>query len=190
MPDFNDADVFQYLLGDLSPDSPLYAQIHQDFIVDPDEGIVANIFKRWNTAAIAQAEHQLEKIWTRVMSLPNEEFDDPAISTTQLPAAQDVADYWLMDEYDWSVELSKYDEAELVTRGSSQPLEPFRELLRDFVSAQWNWPLKRSLPEYQDPLFVARSLAAALRNAKLPIPFPPELLATILVKSGLDAWCE
>ena len=72
----------------------------------------------------------------------------------------------------------------------ADPLAPYRPLLRRIVCKEWNWGKRRDNPDYQDPARLADALAQAIAGHASVFPFPPALLAAILLKEGLDDFCD
>jgi hypothetical protein len=69
-------------------------------------------------------------------------------------------------------------------------LAPYRPLLRHIVCEEWNWAAQRGNPDYQDQSRLAEAVAEALARHSSEFPFPPALLAAILVKEGLNDICN
>ena len=69
-------------------------------------------------------------------------------------------------------------------------LAPYRPLLRRIVCEGWNWAGQRENPDYRDPSRLAEAVAEALARHAAEFPFPPALVAAILVKEGLDDFCN
>jgi len=72
----------------------------------------------------------------------------------------------------------------------ADPLAPYRPALRRIVCDEWNWINRRADPEFQDPARLADAVARAIARHASEFPFPPPLLAAILVKEGLDNFCD
>lgn len=73
---------------------------------------------------------------------------------------------------------------------SGNPLAPYLPLLREALCDRWNWPEKRTDPRWRDPLALATAIVEPLSQIEPPVPFPLNLLASTLVKLGLDTLCD
>ena len=69
-------------------------------------------------------------------------------------------------------------------------LAPYRSQLRRVVCEEWDWASQRGNPTYADPTRLTEAVAEAIGRHASEFPFPPALLAAILVKEGLDDFCN
>jgi len=110
---------------------------------------------------------------------------------TQLEDADDESDrihrYLEMDYKDLIA-----DQGFLTTthRSGSGPLDPFLPEIERVICDEWCWAKHRSDPSLQDDVNKVQALISILRSANLAIPFELDLVASTIVKIGLDELCD
>jgi len=77
-----------------------------------------------------------------------------------------------------------------VYRSDDDVLAPYRADLRRLIRADWNWSEQRNNPSYQDERALVAELAKLIEKSTLSLPFPILLVATVLVREGLDELCD
>jgi hypothetical protein len=88
-------------------------------------------------------------------------------------------------------ELAVYrEQATGARRGPGDALQDLVPALRERVCAEWKWCDKRQDARFDDPVNIAALLASMLAPDALRWQVPAALVAVILVKRGLDAFCN
>jgi len=88
-------------------------------------------------------------------------------------------------------ELAVYrEQAAGARRGPGDALQDLVPALRQRVCAEWKWCDKRQDARFDDPVNIATLLVTLLAPDALRWQVPAALLAVILVKRGLDAFCS
>jgi hypothetical protein len=95
--------------------------------------------------------------------------------------------YALLDLARSSEEAVLYAPGLEVERGKRQLLELVPTLRRS-ICQDWGYCSKRNEPDLQDNITVIAAVSDVIATAV--IGFPPVLIATILVKKGLTAFCR
>lgn len=112
----------------------------------------------------------------------SEEISGPVPTESESSLANYLDLEWseLMDE------ASMY--SELVVH-SADFLAPYRVQLEQVICREWDWATRRLNPSLQSQHALARAVEdLIIRNVRSP--FPPALLAAILVREGLDSLCH
>jgi hypothetical protein len=89
---------------------------------------------------------------------------------------------------DLMAELELYDPA---SRGPAEAWNKVAEPVRQRLCVEWGWCNRRQDARWEDDLDLAVAVLGVLsaRVLHLPIPADLALIATIVVKRGLDAFC-
>ncbi len=89
-------------------------------------------------------------------------------------------------------ELAIYRDAATggATRGVSDVWRQIEPLLRERVCAEWNWCVRRQDARTDEPLTIATLLVSIIAPVVMQWQVPAALVAVILVKRGLDAFCD
>ena len=88
-------------------------------------------------------------------------------------------------------ELAVYrEQATGARRGPGDALQDLVPALRQRVCAEWKWCDRRQDARFDDPVNIATLLVTLLAPDALRWQVPAALVAVILVKRGLDAFCE
>ena len=89
-------------------------------------------------------------------------------------------------------ELALYQEQ--AVRGQERsPADVWRKLestLRQRVCVEWNWCERRQDARFDDPANIALALASIVLPDATRWQIPAALIAVILIKRGLDAFCS
>ena len=91
----------------------------------------------------------------------------------------------LMQEFDLYAE-----EASGVKRGPGSAWEKITPALKQKICVEGNWCERRQDARFDDPLNVALAVTAMIDNDALRVAAPAALIAAILVKRGIDRFCE
>ena len=89
---------------------------------------------------------------------------------------------------DLMAELELYDPA---SRGPAEVWNKVSDPLRQRLCVEWDWCNRRQDARWEDDLDLAVAVLSVLsaRVLHLPIPADLALIATIVVKRGLDVFC-
>ena len=90
----------------------------------------------------------------------------------------------LMQEFDLYAE-----QAIGVKRGPGSAWEKITPALKQKICVEGNWCERRQDARFDDPLNIALAVTAMIDNDALRIAAPVTLIAAILVKRGIDAFC-
>jgi hypothetical protein len=110
--------------------------------------------------------------------------------STNPPTRDEVARYLARDQDDLLDELSVYAEASGVARGPADAWKQLVPRLRQAVCQDWNWCRRRQDNRFDDKITLAFAIAEVLTATTLPWGVPVALVTVILVKFGLDKFCE
>jgi hypothetical protein len=90
---------------------------------------------------------------------------------------------------DLMAELELYDPA---SRGPADVWNKVAGLLRQRLCVEWDWCKVRQDQRWDDDLTLALAVVAALSEPALHLPIEADLLliAAIVIKRGLDAFCR
>ena len=90
---------------------------------------------------------------------------------------------------DLMAELSLYDET---TRGPGDVWQKIAGPVRQRICVEWNWCERRQDARFENDYDLAAAVLVVLttRVLNLPIDVDLVLIAAILVKRGLDAFCD
>ena len=91
----------------------------------------------------------------------------------------------LMQEFDLYAEA-----ATGVQRGPSFAWEQITPALKQKICVEGNWCERRQDARFDDPMNIALAVTALIDNDALRVAAPAALIAAILVKRGIDAFCE
>lgn len=106
-----------------------------------------------------------------------------------------IGSYLAWEQSQLDDELTEFlpeQEAEIVRRSGGQvsPLKPYLDEIRRVVCQEWGWCNRRDDGALNEPVNLVIALADAFVTCRSQIPFPPTLLAVLLVKIGLDRLCR
>lgn len=110
--------------------------------------------------------------------------------STNPPTRDEIARYLARDQDDLLDELSVYAEASGVTRGPAEAWKQLVPRLRQAACQDWQWCQRRQDNRFDDKITLAFAIAEVLTATTLPWGVPVALVAVILVKFGLDKFCE
>ncbi|MCA9942626.1 MAG: hypothetical protein KC449_04060 [Anaerolineales bacterium] len=89
---------------------------------------------------------------------------------------------------DLMAELALYDET---TRGANETWQKIAEPLRQRICTEWKWCKVRQDARFENDYDLLVAVASVLTSRVLHLPLDVDLVlvATILVKRGLDSFC-
>ncbi|CAG0927450.1 hypothetical protein TFLX_00467 [Thermoflexales bacterium] len=90
----------------------------------------------------------------------------------------------LMQQFDLYAE-----EASGVQRGPGEAWSKIVPALKQKICVEGNWCEQRQDARFDDPLNIALALAAMINDETIRLLAPATLIAAILVKRGIDAFC-
>jgi hypothetical protein len=100
----------------------------------------------------------------------------------------DIAAYLARSESDLLAEVSLYTPTVRSLRGD--PLARYTARLRQVICDDWDWCERRQDARFDDSLNAAFAVCDVLLSKQFQAAIPLTLLASILVKRGLDALCN
>lgn len=167
-------------------DRKLLRQFHDDQLPPDLELEILDLTLTYREWALASRDVLLEIAAAGFASGSSE---DETNSAAGIPALRNWTEraiqYAKMSFLELMAELPAYTPA-----FRSDPLAPYRQSLRKAICLEPSWEGRRAELMDAEEVALIMALAENISASKIEMPFPPELVAAILVKEGLDDFCK
>ncbi len=177
------------IVAGLQPDGPA---VDFELLVGYIDGVLEKDATERVGKCIVTFRAWYDAFWETVGAL---EVEDDAPESVRLRAqpegwlaghgAEEIRGYLGLAYHDLMAELPAYAAAV-----RTDPLGPYRAVLRRVLCEEWNWSARKADPAMRDEFTLTATVADVLSGASLDMPFPVSLVAAILVKEGLDHLCS